>query len=78
MVGVPGSTSSVIRSSLMITITVPAGPIFFWTPPYRIPYFVTSMGSERKQEETSATSSFPLVSGSVWNAEPNTVLFWQI
>ena len=33
IVGVPSSTSSVIRSSLMITMTIPAGPIFFWTPP---------------------------------------------
>ena len=32
IVGVPGRTSSVIRSSLMMAITVPAGPTFFCTP----------------------------------------------
>ena len=65
MVGVPGRQSSVIRSSRIIAITTPAGPIFFWTPPYTTPYFVTSIGSDKKHEDTSDTSSLPFVSGKV-------------
>ena len=44
--------SSRIRSFRIITIVTPAGPIFFCTPPYMMPYFVMSTGSDRKQEET--------------------------
>ena len=33
VVGVPGRGSSGIRSSRIITMTTPAGPMFFWTPP---------------------------------------------
>ena len=65
MVGVPGSTSSVTRSSLTITITVPAGPTFFWAPAKIRPYLDTSTGSDRKQEDWSATRSLPLVLGNV-------------
>ena len=36
---VPSNTSPVIKSSLTTAITIPAGPMFFCTPPYIIPYF---------------------------------------
>ena len=70
MVGTHSGRSSRIRSSRMMTITTPAGPMFFWTPPYMMPYFVMSAGSDRKQLETSATRGLPLVSGSLWNLVP--------
>ena len=53
-----------MRSSRIIAITTPAGPIFFWTPPYITAYFETSTGSDKKHEDTSATKSFPFVLGS--------------
>ena len=70
MVGVHSSTSSRTRSSRMMEMTTPAGPMFFCAPPYMTPYFVMSTGSDRKHDDTSATRSLPLVLGSVWNFVP--------
>ena len=75
MVGVPGKVSSVIKSSLIITITTPAGPIFFCTPANNMPYLFTSTGSDKIQEDTSDTRVFPLVLGRSLNLVPYIVLF---
>ena len=55
-----------IRSSRTIAIVRPAGAIFFWAPAKSAPNLVTSIGSERIQDEISAISGISPVSGSSW------------
>ena len=64
MVGVI-SIGSPMRSSRIMTTVTPAGPMFFCAPAKSRPNFETSIGSERMQEEISATRGTEPVSGRV-------------
>ena len=70
MIGVPlrtvlfSSLLSVIKDLRMITTVTPAGPIFFCAPAKIKPYRFTSQGSDKMQEDISATKGTLPVSGS--------------
>ena len=62
-------------SSRTITTTRPDGPIFFCAPAYRTPKALTSIGSLKMIELTSATRGVLPVSGTEANLTPWMVSF---
>ena len=72
--GVPSGVRSK-RSSRMMTIVMPLGPMFFWAPAYIRPYLETSISRERISDEASQTTGTPSAVSPYGNCTPSIVSF---